>query len=219
MADATPRQDITTYLDTDMEDEPLASVSTRFHPDEADMQDADLLLLATDAVFFYAHRAVLLRESSNNFGGLVTPAHVQDTHLSLKGNRAPELVLTDYQPGVLNVVLLAVYGFSMRSCDPTLETLCEVIPALTALGYNLSSIAAPQTELFGLLLEAAEGEPFLLYAIAASHSFEELAVASSEFTLKMPITNLSDELAGQIGPVYLNRLLGTPFPLSTINLP
>jgi len=185
----------------------MASVSTRFHPDEQDMQDADLILLATDAVFFYAHRSVLLRESSNNFGGLVIPRHVRDKHLPLNGSRPPDVVIADYQPAVLNVVLLAVYDFPMRSCDPTLETLCDVVPALTNLGYNLSSIAAPQSELFGLLLEAAEGEPFWLYAIAAQHDFEELAIPASRFTLGKSIGDLPNELAEQMGPIYLKRLL------------
>ncbi|KAF8598921.1 hypothetical protein BDV93DRAFT_450177 [Ceratobasidium sp. AG-I] len=184
----------------------MASVSSRFHPDQPDMKDADLSLLATDAVFFYAHRAVLLRRSSNNFGGLVTSEHV----VSQTGSQirsSPDLILTNYRPEVLQVVLLALYELPMSLCDPSFETLCAVITALATLGYDLQSIAPPQSELFKLFLEAAEGDPLSIYAIAAQHSFEELAISASRFSLNKPIKNLSDELAEQMGTVYLRRLL------------
>ena len=200
-----------------VEDEPLASVASRFHPDEPDMKDADLVLLATDAVFFYAHRAVLLHKSSNNFGGLVTPEHVVPL-IGPHTHSLPEAIVTNYRPEVLNVILLAVYELPMRLCDPSLETLREVAPALVTLGYDLRSIAAPCSELFRLLLEAAEGDPLSLYAVAAQHSFEELAVPASRFSLNKSIKNLSDELAEQMGPIYLRRLLRTSPILITPSL-
>lgn len=193
-------------LGLDIDDEPMASVSSRFHPDEPDMKDTDIVLLATDAVFFYAHRAVLLRRSSNNCGGLVNPKHVAPL-IGLQINSCPEIILTNYPQAVLQVVLLAIYELPMQRCDPSFETLCAVIPALATLGYDLRSIAAPQSELFKLFLEAAEGNPFSMYAIAAQHSFEELAVPASTFSLNRPIKTLSEELAEQMGPYYLRRLL------------
>ncbi|KAF8598923.1 hypothetical protein BDV93DRAFT_592542, partial [Ceratobasidium sp. AG-I] len=187
-----------------MDEEPIATVSSHFHPDEPNMQDADIILLATDAVFFYTHRAKLLLKSSNSFGGLITP---EDPPL--------EIAMPNCRSEVLNVVLFAVYELPMQLCDPSLEALREVIPALTSLGYDIRVIAAPDSELFRLLLEAAEGDPLSLYAVAAQHSFEELAVPASTFSLDKPIKDLSEELAEQMGPVYLRRLLLLHFQRAT----
>ncbi|KAG9099124.1 hypothetical protein FS749_002084 [Ceratobasidium sp. UAMH 11750] len=49
---------------------PLVSVSTRFNPEKKDIQDADVVLITEDRVYFYAHREILLGRSSNNFGSL-----------------------------------------------------------------------------------------------------------------------------------------------------
>ncbi|KAF8598922.1 hypothetical protein BDV93DRAFT_592541 [Ceratobasidium sp. AG-I] len=186
----------TTTIHAAMNNELNTTVSSHFRIDGPNTQDADTALLAASDVLFYAHRAKLLLGSSNSFGGLVTSDH-----------SFLEITMTNYRSEVLNVVLLAVYELPINSCDPSLKTLCGVIPALTKLGYDLRSIAGPQSELFQLFLKAAEGDPLSLYAVAAQHSFEELAVSASTFSLNTPIMQLSNELAQQMGAIYLQRLL------------
>ena len=48
--------------------------------------------------------------------------------------------------------------------------------------------------------------PILVYATAAAHDLNDLAIAVSSHLLSFPLYTLSDELAARIGPVYLKRL-------------
>ncbi|KAG9098597.1 hypothetical protein FRC07_010609, partial [Ceratobasidium sp. 392] len=57
-------------------------VSTRFNPEEYDMLDTDLILVSQDEVYFYAHRATLLRDSSNDFASLL-PEPLGGSHLEV----------------------------------------------------------------------------------------------------------------------------------------
>ncbi|CAE6464505.1 unnamed protein product [Rhizoctonia solani] len=205
------------------------SISSRFNLEAWDMQDADVLLLTPDQVFFYTHRSVLLRGSSNFFGGLFVDDVADNTRevdvsqpmsdLSLE----PKLVPVNIPSDVLNVVLLALYEFPIQKFAPSNEALREVILTLTSLGYDPSDIACPRSELFSLLLKSAAADPLRMYAAAAQCSFESLAVSTSALTLRTPLHEITDELARQMGPVYLRRLfflhLGRADALRRIVLP
>ena len=85
------------------------------------MQDADTVLVATDKVYFYSHRATLLRDSSNYFGSLLLgrnddssrevdvtqPMDTSDMVASLA------FINVEHPADVLNVLLHALYGFSV----------------------------------------------------------------------------------------------------------
>ncbi|KAJ1305178.1 hypothetical protein OPQ81_000209 [Rhizoctonia solani] len=206
------------------------SISSRFNLDSSDMQDADVLFLTPDQVFFYAHRPVLLHYSSNHFGGLLAngiheevdvtqPMSDSDSLLNIE----PQLVVIDIPSEVFNVVLLALYRFPIQSFSPSNETLRSVIPALASLGYDPSVIAYPRSELYGLLLKSAAADPLPMYAVAAQYSFESLAVSVSALTLRTSLHEITDELAQQMGPIYLRRLfflhLGRADALRRIVLP
>ncbi|KAG8718410.1 hypothetical protein FRC08_005312 [Ceratobasidium sp. 394] len=195
-----------------MDDEPIALLSSRFNPTEPGFQEADLVLLTTDAVFFYAHTSELLRQSSNYFGNLIAEERISkgdSTQCTSRGTYIidpPELKLVDYSSDVLELVLDAVYKRSTESLAPSIATLRDAIAALVSLGYCPKDMVVPGSELFVRSLEAAETEPLQVYALAAQHSLELLAVAASGLTSAHSLDDVSDELALQMGPIYLKRL-------------
>ncbi|CAE6527150.1 unnamed protein product [Rhizoctonia solani] len=194
------------------------SISSRFNLDSWDMQDADVLFLTPDQVFFYAHRLILLRYSSNAFGGFLAgdttssdphddvevsqPMSDSDSLLSLE----PKLEVLNIPSDILNVILLAIYQLPIQDFAPSNETLREVISALASLGYDPSVIACLRSELYGLLLKAAAADPLSMYAAAAQCSFESLAVSVSALTLRTSLHGITDEMCQQMGPIYLRRL-------------
>lgn len=46
-----------------------------------------------------------------------------------------------------------------------------------------------------------------MYALAAQHRLEQLAVAVSPFLLSFDLASLTDDLVGRMGAVYLKRLV------------
>lgn len=121
-------------------------------------------------------------------------------------NIDPKLVVVGIPSDVFNVVLLAIYQLSIQEYAPPNDTLRAVIPALASLGYDPGVIAYPRSELYGLLLKAAAADPLPMYAVAAQHSFEPLAVSISALTLRTPLHEVTDELSQQMGSMYLKRL-------------
>lgn len=199
----------------DTGDNALVSISTRFHLGERDMQDADLVLFATDNVFFYAHRSTLLRESANRFGGFLPEnedmeeVDVSKPMAGLDLGAPPALVVVPYPADVLNVLLHLVYGFPVQRYQPSAAVLHAVLPALQELGYNLHAFVTPHSELFLLMVQVAALDPLPMYALAAQYALEPLAVAISTLTLSVCLSDISDQLAEQMGPLYLKRLFCT----------
>jgi hypothetical protein len=197
-----------------MDDEPMASVSSYFHIDEPGFHDADLVLLATDAVFFYAHCSTLLKQSSNRFGNLIVErSDYRDDSKATVGQKkrtsSLRVVATDFQSDILELVLVVVYGFSVESLSVSTGTLLGAIPALLSLGYTLRDMIAPGSELFSAFLKAAEADSLSIYATAAQYSLELLAAAVSRLTIASQLGGISDQLAQQMGPIYLKRLFCT----------
>ncbi|KAJ1308695.1 hypothetical protein OPQ81_004386 [Rhizoctonia solani] len=216
---------------SDSGDNALVSISTRFHTGERDIQDADIVLFSTDNVFFYSHRSTLLRESANQFGGLLAENDSMDEEIDVSKPMngldltapTPTLVVIPYPADVLNVVLHLIYGFPVQRYQPSGSVLRQVLPALVALGYNLSAFVTPHSELFLLLIQAAASDPLPMYALAAQYSLEQLAVSISPFTLSITLSDITDEMAQQMGPIYLKRLfflhLGRTDALKRLLLP
>ncbi|KAF8751720.1 hypothetical protein RHS01_08491 [Rhizoctonia solani] len=195
-------------------DSTLISISTRFNLESPDIQDSDLVLVAKDNVYFYAHKSILLLDSSNRFGSLI-PLGTNETQSQGIGGptsvssglaTAHTFIKTDHTSEVLNVVLHAIYKFSVEGYRPSPATLRKSTHALSSLGYNLSYVYAPHSELFMLFLQAGVAEPLEMYALAAQYALEDLAVAVSTFTLSVSPSEITDELSVQMGPIYLRRL-------------
>lgn len=191
-------------------DNTLVSISTRFNLEYPDVQDSDLVLVSTDNVYFYAHRTTLLHDSSNGFGSLLSltpePEAKDATTSTLGAAGTHKFITTEYTSEVLNVALHAIYKFSVQSYRPSPVTLRAATKAISDLGYDLANVFSPHSELFMLFLQAGVAEPLEMYALAAQLSLEHLAVAVSTFTLSVPPSDITDELAIQMGPIYLRRL-------------
>jgi len=89
---------------------------------------------------------------------------------------------------------------------PSLDTLSASLDALIKYGIPLQRYVVPAAPLYSLLLSQAPLQPIGYYALAASHSLEDLVVAISPHLLSFSLPSLTDELANQIGPLYLKRL-------------
>jgi hypothetical protein len=187
-------------------------VSTRFNAEEPDMIDADILLVSRDGIYFYAHRATLLR---SNWSRPVLQDAAEDTDTEIDVTQPtisldlPLLLTTitlDYPSEVLNLVLHFLYKFSVQSYQPSPTTLRATTSALSSLGYNPDTIFVPHSEPWILFLQAGVAEPLPMYALAAQYSLDSLAVAVSTFTLMVSPSDISDDLAIQMGPIYLRRL-------------
>ncbi|QRW20776.1 ribosomal protein S11 [Rhizoctonia solani] len=208
------------------------SVSSRFNLDSWDMHDADVLFLTPDQVFFYAHQSTILSHSTNSFGGLLADSASYSTAEEVDTNQPmseshfssePRLVVVNIPSDIFNVVLLALYRFPIHEYSPSIHTLRETIPTLVNLGCDPSAIASPRSELYGLLLKSAAVDSLSMYAVAAQCYFEALAVSVSALTLRISLDQITDDLALQMGPIYLRRLfflhLGRADALRRIILP
>ena len=107
---------------------------------------------------------------------------------------------------VLNVVLHVVYNISCAHYNPDITTLMDAIDALAVYGLPPKRYVTPASPLYTLILSRAPISPILVYATAAAHNLNDLAVAVSSHLLSFPLSSLSDELAARIGPIYLKRL-------------
>ncbi|EJD36563.1 hypothetical protein AURDEDRAFT_74047, partial [Auricularia subglabra TFB-10046 SS5] len=152
----------------------------------------DTTLLSDDDVLFYVHAAVIRRASSNHFGGLITraaPAHV----------RMPEDTPT------LTVVLCTAYGLPLPDA-PDWGTLTRALAASVE-RYGLPPLAGTEALHFALLAHVHRpGGATEVYALAARHGVEPLAVAASEHLLSLDLSTIDDDFARAVGAVYLKRL-------------
>lgn len=74
------------------------------------------------------------------------------------------------------------------------------------MGYNLNNVVTPQSLAFSELVALAESEPLAIYTLAAAHSIDALAVATSVYALSVPLTDIDSASASTMGAVYLLRL-------------
>ncbi|KAG9105077.1 hypothetical protein FRC06_000050 [Ceratobasidium sp. 370] len=118
----------------------------------------------------------------------------------------PEVILLPLQSPVLNVILHVVYGLPMEHFRPDLQLLCHTLSELVAFGYRPADLVTPHSEIFHLLVAHSKTYPLVVYALAAGHQIERLAVTCSSNTLGVELSEITDELASVMGPVYLRRL-------------
>jgi len=193
------------------------SVSSAFFPNaQIHIHPPDLLLLSSDAVYFYVGQSVISGSSANVFGGLLPESQNQPIH-------EMTVVLVPEHSTVLNIIMHTVYGVSCAHYAPALESLSSAVAALNKYGFPLSRFVASATPLYTLLLSLAPLYPIEIYTLAATHDMYDLAVPTSSHLLSFPIDSLSDDLAGRLGSKYLRRLfflhLGRVDALKRILLP
>ncbi|KAG8747561.1 hypothetical protein FRC10_000697 [Ceratobasidium sp. 414] len=121
-------------------------------------------------------------------------------------DKLPEVIALHLQSPVLNVVLHVVYGLPMEQFQPGLQLLCHALSELVLFGYQPSDLVTLHSEIFHLLVAHSKTYPLVVYALAAGHQIERLAVACSPNTLGVELSEVTDDLASVMGPIYLRRL-------------
>ncbi|KAF8607834.1 hypothetical protein BDV93DRAFT_519832 [Ceratobasidium sp. AG-I] len=120
--------------------------------------------------------------------------------------QSPEVIVVPEPASLLNIVLLIVYGLSMERYQPDLQLLCRVLPALAGYGYQPRGLVISHSEIFYLLLAHSKTHPLVVYALAASYNLEQLAISCSQNTLGVELSEITDDLAAVMGPIYLRKL-------------
>lgn len=157
----------------------------------------------------------MLSASQNSFNHLLPAESLTED--------AEAIVPVPESSDVLNVVLHTIYDMSCSHYSPSIHILSASIVSLKAYGVDLSTYISPSTPLFNLLLSHSPASPLQVYALAAEHDLHQVAISASPHLLSFPLPTLTDDVAQQIGPVYLKRLfflhLGRSDALKRLLLP
>lgn len=180
----------------------VVSVSTVFYPGATHSQTPpDLILLSHDSVFFYAHSGRLLDDSINGFD-----SNLPVRHASGRDDGTHSIVVLAETSEVLNIILHAIYMLPCSHFSPSLDSIIHCVDSLRKYGIPPKTCINPNAPLYNLILSRAPLYPIELYAVASENDLLELAVAISPHLLSYNLSNLTDELAVTIGPIYLKRL-------------
>ena len=173
-------------------------MSTTFFPQSEGDNPTDLIILASDSVFFYVNSSRLLSASRNGFNSHLPIARENtdsDPILSLPETSA-----------VINILLHTAYDMSCGHYYPSLADLSAAVSACRVYGLPLKKYIAHGTPLYTSLLSYAPTNPIEIYALAASYDLLDLAVTTSSHLLSFQLPTLTDEVAAKIGPIYLKKL-------------
>jgi len=179
----------------------LVSISTTFFPGATlDAAPADAILLSDDNVWFYVDTTKLLQCSTNNFKKSLVPitGHANDPF--------GRIISVPESSVVLNIVLHVIYGISCAKYNPPFDAIAAAMSALKAYGVPLHPRISPGTPLFLLLITFAPLVPLELYILAASYDLYDLAAFASQYLHSLSLSSLTDDLAIEMGAVYLKRL-------------
>jgi hypothetical protein len=161
------------------------------------------------------HANVLLSASQTAFNHLLPAESLTED--------AEAIVPVPESSEVLNILLHTIYNMTCSHYAPSLPSIAVTIKTLKSYGIPLSIYIAPPTPLFALLLSHAPAAPLEVYSLAAEHDLEHIAIAASPHLLSFPLPTLTDEMAEQMGPVYLKKLfflhLGRSDALKRLLLP
>jgi len=211
--------------DSFQDSEPLGSddislsISSSFFPGaQTSGLASDLILVSSDSVYFYVHSPILLSTSQNGFNSLLPVGFVREDP-----SRPEPILAVPERSSVLNVILHIIYHMSCTQYSPSFDILVEAVRTLKTYGISAKNVITPSTPLHGILLTHAADRALELFALASQNDLYDLAVSSSSFLLSISLSAISDQMAEQIGPIYLKRLffmhLGRAEVLRNILLP
>lgn len=107
---------------------------------------------------------------------------------------------------VLNVVFHTLYDMSSSHYSPTASILIAAVDALHKYGVPLLKCIGQSSPLYNQILSIAPVAPIETYALAAHYDLYDLALRISSHLLAFPLSNVTDEHAVRMGPIYLKRL-------------
>ncbi|KAG7091395.1 hypothetical protein E1B28_010432 [Marasmius oreades] len=182
-----------------MNDSPL-SISSTFGPKDS-RSPINMILLSSDLIVFYVNESTLLKASTNSFNNMLP----RET----KGKFERLLFLSDTTSSELDLILRAIYNISSDVAPPAntdVRNVTGVIDKFPSFGIQPRKCITSKSRLFQYLLSCAPIYPLHIYALAAHHDMDDLAVAVSSHTLVRDLSEITDDLANRMGSRYLMRL-------------
>ncbi|TFK62619.1 hypothetical protein BDN72DRAFT_382746 [Pluteus cervinus] len=178
------------------------SLSTAFNPDN--VAKPDLIFCSSDSVLFYVNTHTISRASPDAFRTIInsqldTP-HATDPAAQLRVVPIPET------SNVLNVMLHTLYGTPCAQHSPTFDTLVNAVGNMPRYGISPATHIVRSSHTYSALVSYAPLCALDLYALAAYHRLEDLAVATSSHLLACSLSVITDDVAQKIGSIYLKRL-------------
>ncbi|KAI0051323.1 hypothetical protein FA95DRAFT_1602792 [Auriscalpium vulgare] len=173
-------------------------MSTTFFPSaNLDTLPPNLTICSQDGVLFYVHRPKILGASSNRFAAHV-PA--QET------TSPPAVVSVPLESSVLNILFHVIYTLPVVHYSPSPDIVLAAIGSLQAYGLASDAYLVPGAPLFELAVVIAPQAPMQFYSVAAMLDVHSLAVVVSSQLLSYQLHDMTEDVALQVGSVYLNRL-------------
>ncbi|KAK7031299.1 hypothetical protein VNI00_013554 [Paramarasmius palmivorus] len=187
--------------------EPTMSLSHTFTAADSDQRrpPADTAFITGDLTVFYVDEATLIEASNNGFGGVLPLEQKNATQRVV-----PLSELTSYE---LHVILQSVYNpilddFIWKSpiCHSTLQIVVQGIDLMPHYGINPRTCIKQYSHLSKYLLTCSPIYPLDIYALAAYHDMEDIAIAASSHMLMLDPSIIDATTVSRIGPSYFRRL-------------
>ena len=178
---------------------PFLNISSTFFPGApVDKSPSNIVIRSSDSVFFYVHRVRLLTASTNSFKSLC--------RFSSDSKGLDNVIDLPESAATLNIVLHCVYGLSCSEYAPTLQAIQVAISKMEDYGLSSDKYTTAPSPLSLTISSRIPSEPLQVYTHAASVGDDELATVASSHLLSYALSELTDEMATKMGPVYLRRL-------------
>ncbi|KAG8874068.1 hypothetical protein FRB98_008669 [Tulasnella sp. 332] len=128
----------------------------------------------------------------------------------------PVLITIPELSAVVNIALHCIYSIDFGVYAPELRVLSHTLQFLRT--YGLSSIISPScsyselalspsSQLHDALESFAPNYPLEVYTLAAQNQMHDLAVTTSQYTLTLNLSVISDQQCIDMGAFYLKRLV------------
>ena len=145
---------------------------------------------------------VLLTTASENGFGYILPNNM------FTSEQSPAVFALPENSHVLNVILHTMYSMPANAFGPSVGTLRAAVTGLVKYGVPLQIFVARGTPLYNLFIAIAPQAPVDIYALAGRYNLYDLAAETSPLLLAHKMEDITPEQAEQMGPIYLNRLIG-----------
>jgi hypothetical protein len=117
------------------------------------------------------------------------------------------MILVPEPSPVLNLALHCIYNLPCAHFSSSVEDVSTCVATVIKYGLPLSAYASQDGPLYNLVLSHAPTAGIQMYALAAEHKLEQLAIAVSPFLLSFDLAALTEDLVRRMGAVYLRRLV------------
>lgn len=163
----------------------------------------DILIVSVDGAEFYTHHWKLMKCSSNRFA----------VHLPVHAPFLGTMYRVDLPESetVVRIMLRSIYEKIDNSGHdvPKLRDLLTSLDSFRTYGVSpqIYMLATSPMRSHLLRFTSHQDDAILVYAAAAHHELDEIAVTTSAYLLGYPLNDIEDTLIATMGPVYLLRLV------------